>query len=33
VNFKKGIELAEDSIDSGRAVEKLNRLIVMTGSR
>jgi len=32
-NFKEGIELAKDSIDSGRAVEKLNRLIVMTGSR
>jgi anthranilate phosphoribosyltransferase len=32
-NFKAGIELAEDSIDSGRALEKLNRLIVMTGSK
>jgi anthranilate phosphoribosyltransferase len=32
-NFKRGIELAEDSIDSGTAAEKLNRLIVMTGSR
>lgn len=30
-NFRDGIKLAEDSIDSGRAVEKLNRLIVMTG--
>ncbi len=32
-NFKEGIKLAENSIDSGRALEKLNRLIVMTGSR
>lgn len=32
-NFKTGIELARDSIDSGRAAEKLNRLIVMTESR
>jgi anthranilate phosphoribosyltransferase len=32
-NFKTGIGLAEDSIDSGRALEKLSRLIVMTGSR
>ncbi|MCX5668292.1 MAG: anthranilate phosphoribosyltransferase [Candidatus Omnitrophica bacterium] len=32
-NFKEGIELAEDSIDSGKAAELLNRLIVMTGSR
>ncbi len=31
-NFKTGIGLAEDSIDSGRALEKLNRLIVMMGS-
>ena len=31
-NFKTGIELAQVSIDSGRAVELLNRLIVMTGS-
>lgn len=33
VNFKEGIKLAENSIDSGRALEKLNRLIVMTGNR
>ena len=32
-NFKEGIKLAEDSIDSGRAAGLLNRLIVMTGSR
>jgi anthranilate phosphoribosyltransferase len=32
-NFKKGIEMAEDSIDSGKALEKLNRLIVMTGNK
>ena len=32
-NFKEGIKLAENSIDSGRALELLNRLIVMTGSR
>ena len=32
-SFKEGIELAKDSIDSGRAIEKLNRLIIMTGNR
>lgn len=32
-DFKEGIKLAEDSIDSGRAAEKLNRLIIMTGSK
>jgi len=32
-NFKRGIELARDSIDSGRAIDTLNRLIVMTGSK
>ncbi|MDO8536477.1 MAG: anthranilate phosphoribosyltransferase [Candidatus Omnitrophota bacterium] len=32
-NFKEGITLAEHSIDSGCAAEKLNRLIAMTGSR
>jgi anthranilate phosphoribosyltransferase len=29
-NFKKGIELARDSIDSGSALEKLKRMIAMT---
>ncbi len=32
-NFKAGIRLAEDSIDSGAALEKLKRLIVMTGTK
>ncbi len=32
-NFKEGIALAGDSIDSGRAVDLLNRLIGMKGTR
>lgn len=32
-NFKDGIDLAKDSIDSGAAAEKLSRLIAMTGAR
>jgi len=32
-DFKEGIELARDSIDSGRAAQKLDRLIVMTKDR
>jgi anthranilate phosphoribosyltransferase len=32
-NIKEGVKLAEESIDSGRAMDKLSRLIAMTGKR
>lgn len=32
-NFRQGIELAQDAIDSGMAMDKLKHLILMTGKR